>query len=292
MSVLSTSVVAAIDDLELVARLVVEGARSGAHRSPFHGFAAEFSQHRPYRPGDDLKFLDWKVLARTNRLYSRQFSETTNLSALIVVDTSRSMDFPDGEPFTKFRYAVVLAAALAYLIIDRGDSAGLMTMADGKLVYLPPKGGRSHLRAILATLQRLEPTGDWELDRTIARGADLLRRRGVLLAISDFYDATDATYREFRRAATGGHDVGLLQVLSRQEITFPYSSDMEFEDLESAARHRVDAGDIAIAYRRSVAEFLERCRGRAVRDGHDYALMPTDVTLAKALRSFLLHRAS
>src|ERR1043165_5699230 len=132
MSALSSSVVAAIDDLELAARLVVEGVRSGDHRSPFHGFAAEFSQHRPYRPGDDLKFLDWKLLARTDRLYSRQFSETTNLSALIVLDTSGSMNFPADSgappgraPLAKFRYAVVLAAALAYLIIDRGDTAGL-----------------------------------------------------------------------------------------------------------------------------------------------------------------------
>lgn len=297
MSVLSTSVVAAIDDLEVAARLVVEGARSGGHRSPFHGFAAEFSQHRPYRPGDDLKFLDWKLLARTDRLYSRQFSETTNLSALIVLDSSRSMDFPadDEAPtrtLTKFRYAVIMAAALAYLIVDRGDSVGLMTMSGDRLTYLPSRGGRSHLRAMLAMLQRLEPAGAWQLDRTIARGADLLQRRGVLLAVSDLYDATDSTFRELRRSSRRGQDVALLQVLSRPEITFPYSSDTEFEDLESSARRRVDATAIATAYRQGVAAFLEQSRSQALRDGHDYALMPTDIPPDRALRSYLLRRAA
>jgi len=297
MSALSTSVVAAIDDLELAARLVVEGMRSGSHRSPFHGFAAEFSQHRPYRPGDDLKFLDWKLLARTDRLYSRQFSETTNLSALIVLDTSGSMNFPpatddETNATTKFRYGVVMAAALAYLIVDRGDAAGLMTTSGDRLVYLPPKGGKSHLRALLAMLQRLEPAGPWQMDRTIARGAELLKRRGVLIAISDFYDAGESTFREFRRAARRGQDVALLQVMARTEITFPYSSDVEFEDLESAKRMRVDADGVAVAYRRGVAEFLEQCRAQARRDGHDYALMPTDVAPDRALRSFLLRRAA
>ena len=137
----------AIDDLEFSARTIVESFRSGLHRSPFHGFAAEFSQHRSYRHGDDLKYLDWKILARTDRLYTRQFSETTNLSVMLVVDASASMDFPrppSGHVASKFAFGVLVAAALAYLIIEQGDAAGLITMVDGKFVYLPARGGRSH----------------------------------------------------------------------------------------------------------------------------------------------------
>ena len=291
---LSSAAVAAIDDLELAARLVVEGVRSGEHRSPFHGFTAEFSQHRPYRAGDDLKHLDWKVLARTNRLYTRQFSETTNLSAMLVVDASGSMNFPAtaGDAVSKFDYARLGAAALAYLIIDRGDAAGLMTMSGGRFVYLPARGGRQHLRALLAQLAKLEPAGVWALARALTRAAELLKRRGVLIALSDFYDATDATWRELRRVARRGHDIALLQVLSRDEVAFPFSADAEFDDLESSERRHLDAAAIAPAYRAAVATFLEQCRTTAFRDGHDYALMTTDVAPARALRTYLIRGAA
>ena len=292
-ALLSSSAVAAIDDLELAARLVVEGVRSGAHRSPFHGFTAEFSQHRPYRPGDDLKYLDWKVLARTDRLYSRQFSETTNLSVMLVLDASASMRFPaETGAASKFKYSAIVTAALAYLIIEQGDAAGLMTMADGRFVYLPAKGGRQHLRALLAMLSRLEPSGEWPIDRALTRGAELLKRRGAVIAVSDFYDATETTARDLRRIARGGHDVALLQVLSRDEITFPYTGDLEFEDLERGTRRHLDARAAGHAYRARVASFLEDFRKQVHRDGHDYALMPTDIPPSRALRSYLLRRAA
>jgi uncharacterized protein (DUF58 family) len=292
-TLLSPSAVAAIDDLELAARLVVEGTRSGAHRSPFHGFTAEFSQHRPYRPGDDLKHLDWKVLARTDRLYSRQFSETTNLSVMLVLDTSASMSFPLGADHpSKFRYSTILAAALAYLIIEQGDKAGLMTMAAGRFVYLPARGGRQHLRALIAMLSRLEAEGEWQIDRALTRGAELLKRRGAVIALSDFYDATETTARDLRRIASSGHDVALLQVLSRDEITFPYTGDLEFEDLERGTRRHLDARTAGHAYRALIASFLEDFRRQVHRDGHDYALMPTDIPPSRALRSYLLRRAA
>src|SRR6185503_15574221 len=131
-AVLSADVVTAIDDLELAARLVVEGLRAGSHRSPFHGYSAEFQQHRPYRAGDDLKYLDWKILARTDRLYSKQFRETTSMSVMIVLDASASMAFPK-EGLSKFRFASIMAASLAYLITAQGDAVGLMTMTKGAL---------------------------------------------------------------------------------------------------------------------------------------------------------------
>jgi uncharacterized protein (DUF58 family) len=291
MSLLTPSTVAAIDDLGLAARLVVEGVRSGTHRSPFHGFTAEFSQHRPYRPGDDLKYLDWKLLGRTDRLYSRQFRETTSLSLMLVLDTSASMRFPDGPGVvTKFRYAALLASALAWLVIDQGDSAGLMTTTGDRLTYLPARGGRPHLRALLAQIARLEPAGAWMLDRAAARAADLLKRRGVVVVISDFYDATDATFRELRRVARRGHDVALLQVLSRVEIEFPYGATLELEDLESGERRVIDAEAAAHDYRSAVGEFLTRCRREAHADGIDYALLPTDVAPERALRTYLLGR--
>jgi uncharacterized protein (DUF58 family) len=289
MSTLSPAVVAGIDDLELAARLVVEGSRAGGHRSPFHGYSAEFQQHRSYRAGDDLKYLDWKVLARTDRLYSKQFRETTSMSVMIVLDTSASMGFPESG-VSKFTYACILTASLAYLISSQSDAVGLMSMTGGRLAYLPARGGRVHLRALISAIDRLVVGGRFEPVRAVARGADLLKRRGVVLVISDFYDAEDETRRELRRVSRRGHDVAMLQVVSAPEIGFSYRGDVEFEDLETGERRLVDAGAVGVGYQAGVGEFLSRCRSEAHRDGVDYALVSTDTAPARALRGYLLRR--
>jgi len=290
-SSLSPTVVAAIDDLELAARLVVEGMRTGGHRSPFHGFSTEFRQHRPYRLGDDLKHLDWKLYARSDRLYTRQFRETTNLSVLLVLDRSASMEFPDSG-VTKFRYAQVLCAALAYLVSDQGHAVGLMTTEGGKLTYIPPRGGRVHLRSLIARLDRLEASNGWDGPQAIARGAQLLQRRGVVLVVSDFYDDEESMRREMRRAAQRGHDVAMLQVLSADELALPFREHVELEDLETGAVRLVDAARVADAYQVAMRSFLDRCRAAALRDGVDYSLFTTTTPLEVALRAYLLERAA
>jgi uncharacterized protein (DUF58 family) len=291
MTALTPAVIGAIDDLELVARLVVEGLRAGGHRSPFHGFSAEFQQHRPYRAGDDLKYLDWKILARTDRLYSKQFRETTSMSVMIVLDTSASMAFP-AEGMSKFRYGSILAASLAYLITAQGDAAGLMTMTGGALSYVPARGGRPHLRSLIARLDRLQPDSQWQPARVIARAAELLKRRGVVIVISDFYDAEDETRRELRRVARRGHDVAMLQVVSPDELALPYHGDVEIHDLESQEQRVINAPSAAQAYGTAVQEFLQRCRSEANRDGVDYALVTTDDAPERALRDYLLRRGA
>jgi uncharacterized protein (DUF58 family) len=291
LSPASPAVVAALHDLELAARLVVEGVRAGPHKSPFHGYSAEFQQHRPYCAGDDLKYLDWKLLARTDRLYSKQFRETTSMSVMIVLDSSASMVFPE-RGLSKFRYASIVAASLAHLIATQGDAVGLMSMAGGSLSYLPARGGRPHLRSLISRIDRLTPGGQWQPERVIARAAELLKRRGVVLVISDFYDAEEATRRALRRVARRGHDVAMLQLVSPPELSFPYRGDLEFEDLESGERRLIDAGAVQRSYRAAMGDFLERCRTLAHRDGLDYALMSTDMPPERALRGYLLRRGS
>ena len=288
---LSPALVAAVDDLEVVARLIVEGMRSGQHRSPFHGFSTEFSQYRAYRPGDDLKYLDWKVLARTDRLYTRQFRETTNMSAMICLDSSGSMAYPEAG-LSKFRYASMMAAALAHLIVMQGDAVGLMTMQRGRLVYVPARGGRGHLRTVLAQIDRLDPAGQWEPRTVITRAADLLRRRGLVCVLSDFYDEPEVTRVELRRVNRRGHDIALLQVVSKQEVDLPFTGDLEFEDLETGARAWLDPRSARAEYRNSIASFLEGWRSGARRDGLDYTLMTTDQKPSEALRGYLLRRGA
>ena len=284
-------VLAGIADLELVARMVVEGLVSGLHRSPFHGYSAEFSQYRHYRPGDDLKYVDWKLVARTDRLYTRQFRETTNMASAIVLDTSGSMGFPaeaqgSRPAVPKFRYAVIMAAALAHLIAGQGDAVGLL--AGDR--FLAPRAGRQHLRGLLAALSPLAAAGDWSIADHVRRASERLKRRGLLLVLSDFYDEEERTLAELRRAARMGHEVVLFQIVSREEIELPYRRDLEFADLESGRTLAINAGLARRDYKDAIGAFLERWHSRAGAEGFQYSLIVTDTAPARALRNFLLGR--
>ncbi|MBZ5557276.1 MAG: DUF58 domain-containing protein [Acidobacteriia bacterium] len=292
LSALDPVLLAGLADLELVAKIIVEGLVSGLHRSPFHGYSAEFSQYRHYRPGDDLKYVDWKLAARTDRIYTKQFRETTNMAATLVVDTSASMNFPTRgvrlQPdVTKFRYAVLASAALAHLISTQGDAVGLVA-AGGR--FIAPRTGRQHLRGLLAALSALEPRGAWPAGQTIRRAADRMTRRGLLLVFSDFYDDEDRAFAELRRAARMGHEVVLFQILSRDELEFPYRNDFEFTDLETGRSVAVNAAVARREYKDEVAAFLERWRSRAGAEGFQYSLIVTDTPPDRALRNFLLAR--
>jgi uncharacterized protein (DUF58 family) len=281
----SADVLAQIADLELVARIVVEGLVSGLHRSPFHGYSAEFSQYRHYRPGDDLKYVDWKLVARTDRVYTKQFRETTNMAAAIVLDTSASMAFPQ-KRLSKFRYGVIVSAALAHVISGQGDAVGLLG-GDG---FIPPRAGRQHLRRLLAALSSLEARGTWDGPAIVRRAAERLNRRGLLIVLSDFYEDEERTIAELRRAARMGHEVVLFQILSSDELELPYRRDLEFSDLETGARLAINAGLARREYKDALAAFLERMRSRTVAEGFQYSLIVTDTPPDRALRNFLLAR--
>jgi uncharacterized protein (DUF58 family) len=281
-------VLSKIADLELVARIVVEGLVSGLHRSPFHGYSAEFSQYRHYRQGDDLKYVDWKLLARTDRLYTKQFRETTNMAAQLVVDTSASMDFPSG--VSKFRYAVICAAALAHLITSQGDAVGLLASADSRELFLAPRTGRQHLRALLAALSAATARGTWRPGETVRRAADRLTRRGLLVVLSDFYDDDERTFTELARASRMGHEIVVFQIMSREELDFPYGRDVEIVDLETGHAVPLNAALARQRYKDDVATFLEACRSRAAANGFQYSLVVTDVPPERVLRNFLLRR--
>ena len=281
---IAPEVLARIADLELVARIVVEGLVSGVHRSPFHGYSAEFSQYRHYRPGDDLKYVDWKLVARTDRVYTKQFRETTNMSAALVLDTSASMAFPPA--LTKLRYGAIVAAALAHVIVGQGDGVGLVA---GDRV-LPHRAGRQQLRRVLSALSSIAAGGAWDGAAVVRRAADRLSRRGLLVVISDFYDDEERTIAELRRAARMGHEIVLFQVLSREELDLPYRRDVEFTDLETGARLALDAAIVRREYKDALASFLERIRVQSVREGFQYSLVLTDTPPDRALRQFLLAR--
>ena len=281
----------AIADLELVSRRVVDGTISGLHRSPFHGYSAEFSQYRHYRPGDDLKYVDWKLFARTDRLYTKQFRETTNLQCVVALDTSASMDFAGPSGVTKFQYGRWLAASLAHLISRQGDAVGLAAFAEGLKGYLPSRGGPAHLRSILLTLERATPAGQTAGGAALARLLDLQTRRGLLIVISDLYDEGESVEQVLKRAAHIGHEVIVFHVLTRSEVELPFRDDVEVEDAETGAIV-LSGGPAAIAgYRAEISAFLERWRTRTATYGIDYVRVFTDTPLDAALRSYLRRRA-
>jgi uncharacterized protein (DUF58 family) len=288
--VVAPSELPALRDLELLARTTVEGLRQGLHRSPFHGYSAEFSQYRHYRPGDDLKYVDWKAFARTDRLYSRQFRETTNMSALFVVDVSRSMAFPaDRAKFTLARAAV---AVLASLVIDQGDAAGLLAVCGdgpGGTHFVPPRSGRHHLRVQLAALARLGCDGDQAVAPALRRVAGLLRRRGLVVIASDFYEE-EATLAEVRRLSRMGHDVVCLHVIAREEQRLPRGGAAQFVDLETGRTLMTSPDAVAEQYAQHFDAFLTRV-GRCVQaEGVDYVRLVTGEALEPALRRFLIGR--
>jgi uncharacterized protein (DUF58 family) len=281
----------AVADLELVSKRVVDGTIAGLHRSPFHGYSAEFSQYRQYRPGDDLKYVDWKLFARTDRLYTKQFRETTNLLAQIVLDASASMAYAGAAGVSKFHYGRLIAAALAHLVSRQGDAAGLTTYGETLRQFLPSRGGQAHLRAVLLALGRETPSGAADAGAALARTVDLLKRRGLLVIVSDLYDEDEGVERALKRAAHIGHEVAVFHVLTRAELDLPFRGDVDIEDPETGRRVLTNGAAVARAYREAFAAFLERWRSRCAAYGIDYVRVFTDEPLDAALRGYLRRRA-
>ena len=286
--VVTSAELQSLRDLELVTRATVEGLRQGLHRSPFHGFSAEFSQYRHYRPGDDLKYVDWKAFARTDRIYTRQFRETTNLAALFVVDISRSMDFPAANRRSKFELARSVAAILGTLVLDQGDAAGVLAL-DERANFVPPRSGHHHLRVFLAELASLAPRGSSSITEALRRAATILKRRGLVIVVSDLYDDETAV-GQLRRLARMGHDVIVVHTLSREELTLEVGGAGELVDLESGRRLMVQPSAARDAYVDRVTGWLATIEQQLRRDGIDYLRLMTDEPLEPTLRRFLVTR--
>jgi uncharacterized protein (DUF58 family) len=284
------AVLAAIADLELVARVTVDGTIAGLHRSPFHGYSAEFSQYRQYRPGDDLKHVDWKLFARTDRIYTKQYRETTNMVAQIAIDASASMAYAGRAGVSKIDYARLVAAALSHLLVRQGDAVGLATFDERLRDFLPARGGPSHARALLLALAKLEASGRTSAAAPLRRAVDLMRRRGLLVLISDLYDDEARVESELVRASRMGHEIAVFHLVAREEIEFPFESDVELQDLETN-RTVLSGPASAAGYREAARAFFDGWRERSAATGIAYTRVLTDAPLDSVLRGYLLKRA-
>lgn len=278
-----------INNLELRAKLVVEGFITGLHKSPFHGFSVEFSQHRPYNPGDNLRFIDWKVFGRTDRFYIKQFEEETNLKAYILLDISKSMHFQTNGT-SKIDYAKTLAAALTYLMLQQRDAVGLVLFDTKIQKLLPPRSVTSYLQPVLMALDTVKAGKDTDIGPVLHTMAERLKRKGLVILISDLYDESEKILSGLRHFRYNNHEVLVFHLLDQKEINFEFDGEVEFEDLESGERIRTYPWYIKNDYLKAINEFEQYYRRQCRENLIDYQLLTTDQSLDIALMEYIIKR--
>ncbi|NQT37732.1 MAG: DUF58 domain-containing protein [Planctomycetes bacterium] len=288
---LDPKVLSRIEGLQLRARLIVEGYVSGIHRSPYHGFSVEFAEHREYAPGDDLRYVDWKVFGRTDKFYLKQFEEETNLVAHILLDTSESMSYQsDGAAMSKLEYARSVAAALSHLILRQADGVGLVTFDDRIRTTVRASSNPSHLEQLVhvmadAPAQRKTATG-----RIFHELAERFSRRGIVIILSDLFDDVDAVLAGLKHFRHRRHEVVLMHVLDPAELDFPFRRTTMFCGLEEFPDLLVDARALRKAYLAEFERFVRRVERGCRRQKIDYVQLRTDQSLEIALSSYLASR--
>ena len=287
---LKPEVINQIKRLDLRAQFVVKGFLQGLHSSPFHGFSVEFSEHRKYTPGDDPTDIDWLVFAKTDKYYVKKFEAETNITGLLVMDSSESMGYTYRQELTKFDYAVCLAAALAYLMISQQDPVGLITFKEKVRESIPPRSKRTQLGHILSLLARLKPEGQTDLAKSLGQIAAMLKHRTLIMVFSDLLDETASVFESLYRLRHGGHDIILFHVLDEAEVSFPFSGICELEEPESKQRIKVDAQGFRQQYQNEVESFRSDLRQKCQQGGIDYVALDTSMQFDKALMEYLLNR--
>ncbi len=278
--------------LDLIARQVVEGFLVGLHRSPYHGFSVEFAEYRQYIPGEPAEHVDWRLFAKTDRHYVKVFAEETNLRAMLLVDASASMAYAGapGRP-TKFDYARMLAAALAYLLLRQNDAVGLELFADRPLAAVPPRAVRRQLFPVLARLERAEPAGGTAVAAALHRTAERSARRGLMLLLSDLHDDPVSVLDGLKHLRHRGHEVVVFHVLDPREIDLGFRHDVRLEDLERPGLSaEVTPAQVRGEYRRRVAAWRDELRRGCRRQGVDLVELTTDTPFDRALLAYLLKR--
>jgi uncharacterized protein (DUF58 family) len=279
--------------MELVARMVVEGFITGLHKSPYHGFSVEFAEHRPYLPGDAIRNIDWKLYARTDRYYIKQYEEETNLKAYVVVDSSKSMNY-SGDPknrITKYRYATLLAAALAYLLTRQQDAVGLAMFDEELRTFMPARLKKSYLRELLRVLQMNEPSKSTKTQIALRRVAERINRRGLVIVLSDFLDDPDEILSSLRLFRHAGHEVIAFHILDPIERSFELSaSDATIVDMESGEIMRTQPYQLQKSYQQAVTEYVEGLQSALLSENIDYLLLDTTTSFDHALAEYLHKR--
>jgi uncharacterized protein (DUF58 family) len=289
---LDPELLARIGSLELLARAVVEGFISGLHRSPFTGFSTEFTEYRQYNPGDDLRYLDWRLLGRTDRYFIKKYRADTNTQCHLLIDTSASMGYAHATSVTKLQYAQFLAASLAYLLSRQQDAVGVVGFDKAVHTHVPARNRTGHLRTVFGQLSLMVPGSETDLAHSLHQLAEILTRRGIVVLVSDFYDQPDRLQSAFQHLRFNGHDVVAFHVLDQNELDFNFDDAvLLLEDAETQEQMPVLPDVVAAGYRRRMQKHVEDMQSCATTNHVDYEMMTTKQPLDFALFKYLSRRA-
>lgn len=287
---LKPEVIQTVARLDLRARFIVEGFLSGLHASPYHGFSVEFSEHRRYAQGDDLKDIDWLVFAKTDRYYIKKYQAETNITGYLVMDLSESMAYTHRQQLTKFDYSICLAAALSYLMIHQQDPVGLITFDEKIRHSLPARSKRTQLGTILALLSKLKPVGKTDAAASLKAVAAMLRHRSLLMIFSDLLVDPGPILSTLHQLRHRGHDVILFHVLDEAEVSFPFDGTVDLKDPETGENLVLDAASMRGDYLDALRELRENYRRDCFAAGIDYVPLDTSMPFDKALLEYLSQR--
>ncbi|HUT35243.1 MAG TPA: DUF58 domain-containing protein [Planctomycetota bacterium] len=289
---LDFDVIARISNMQLLAKVVVEGFILGLHRSPYRGFSVEFAEYRQYTAGDEIKHIDWKVYGKTDRYYIKQFEEETNLTCHILLDSSGSMAYKSRETgLSKLQYGSCLAACLSYFMMRQRDATGLTVFDTKARLMLPPRTRQSHLHRILTELDHLEPGGETNVAGPLHDLAESLKRTGLVILISDLLDDPQKVLSALQHFRFKGHDIIVFQIMDDAELTFPFDSMTEFTDLETSEKLLVAPEGIKPVYMAELRRFLTAYEKGCADLRADYKLFDTRSPLELGLSEYL-HRRS
>jgi uncharacterized protein (DUF58 family) len=288
-------VLAKLKNLYLRARFVVDGVMVGIHPSRAKGLSSEFEGHREYSQGDDAQHIDWKAYGKFDRYFIKEYLEATNLRAYILLDSSSSMSYSgsyaaNGNGWSKFDYGATLAASLAYLMLKQQDAVGLITFSRRIERMIPPKATHGHLLAILKELEDRKPDGETSGGLVLQELAGSLKRRGLVVLISDLFDQQGAVLRGLKQLRSRGNDVMVFHLLDRDELEFPFEDLTLFQDLEKDVKLLTDPRDIKAAYLTAIQSLIEGYRSACAAYQIDYSLLPTSTGLDRALVRYLTWR--
>jgi uncharacterized protein (DUF58 family) len=289
---LDPKVLSKITRLDLMARLVVEGFISGLHRSPFHGFSVEFASHREYVPGDDLKHLDWKVHAKTDRYVIKQYEQETNLKATFILDASESMLYGGAGGLSKFRYAAAVAASLGLLLLRQQDAVGLAVFDEQLQSYLPASANPNQIKTLVHAMDVQAPRAKTSLEPICHSLAEKIARRGLICLVSDLLVDVDGLIKALQHFRHYDHEVIVLHVMDHDELTFPFQGNTMFRGLEQAGRLLAEPRALRDAYLAAVGAFCRDVKRRCVAARIDYKLISTSDHLDAALLAFLAARSA
>ncbi|MHB8578823.1 MAG: DUF58 domain-containing protein [Ignavibacteriaceae bacterium] len=288
---LNPAVISKLNSLELRARLVVEGFMVGLHKSPYHGFSVEFTQHRPYMQGDSVKDIDWKAYGKTERFFIKQYEEETNLKSYILLDSSKSMGYSSGTNITKLEYAITLVAGLSYLMIKQQDAVGLSLYSETIDKYFPPKTSRAYLQEMLKSLSSLTPSNKTNTANSLNIIAEKIKRRGLVIIVSDFFDDINSILKALKHFRYQKNEVIVFQILDPLERSFAFGNDAVFKDLETGDEITTQPYQIQKAYRESMESFLNKIKTECLNSNIEYNLIETSMPFDKALFSYIQKRS-